>query len=83
MRIVIPAEGTRGRVDRIKTGFFHIAKNANVPISFMRLRADIKTLELSDVIPMTGDLDKDMAILDDHFREGVGIIPENGYLWEE
>lgn len=82
MRIVIPAEGTRGPVDRIKTGFFHIAKNANVPISFMKIRADIKTLFLSDVIEMTGDLDKDLAILNDHFRGGVGIIPENGYLWK-
>jgi len=82
MRIVIPAEGTRGPVDRIKTGFFHIAKNANVPISFMRIRADIKTLELSDVIPMTGELEKDLATLNDHFRSGVGIIKENGYLWK-
>lgn len=82
MRIVIPAEGTRGPVDKIKTGFFHIANKANVPIAFMKINAYTKTLHISDVIPMTGDFDKDMEILDDHFKDGVGIIPENGYLWQ-
>ena len=81
LRIVIPVEGTRGPVNKIKTGFFYIAKNADVPISFMKIRADKKTLEFSDVIEMTGDLEKDMAIVDNYFRDGVGIIPENGYNW--
>ncbi len=82
MRIVIPAEGTRGSVDKIKTGFFHISKNANVPISFMKVNADTKTLHISDIIKMTGDLEQDMDIVDDHFRDGVGIIPQYGYLWK-
>ena len=83
LRIVIPAEGTRGPVDRIKTGFFYISQKANVPICFMKIRADIKTLEFTDIIEMTGDLDKDMAIVHNYFKDGVGIIPENGYLWNK
>ena len=30
--VLIPPEGTRAKVDRWKTGFYHIAKNAKVPI---------------------------------------------------
>lgn len=83
LRIVIPAEGTRGPVDKIKTGFFHIAKNANVPISFLKIRADIKTLFVSDVFEMTGDLEQDMVIIHEYFKDAVGIIPENGYMWNQ
>jgi 1-acyl-sn-glycerol-3-phosphate acyltransferase len=30
--LVVPAEGTRDRVDHWKSGFYHIARTANVPI---------------------------------------------------
>ncbi|MEN8139355.1 MAG: 1-acyl-sn-glycerol-3-phosphate acyltransferase, partial [Bacteroidota bacterium] len=31
--ILVPAEGTRKRVEKWKTGFYHIAKSADVPIA--------------------------------------------------
>lgn len=80
LRIVIPAEGTRSYVDKIKTGFFYISKEAQVPISFLKINAREKILYISDVIEMTGDLVKDMTIVDDYFVDGIGIIPKNGYL---
>ena len=83
MRIVIPAEGTRSPVDRIKTGFFYIAKHANVPISFIKIMSDTKTVEFSDVVPMTGELEKDLATVNEYFKDGLGIIPEKGYLYQK
>jgi len=83
LRIVIPAEGTRSYVDKMKTGFFHISQQANVPISFLKINAREKVLYISDVIEMTGDFVRDMAIIDDYFMDGVGFVPENGYLWKE
>ena len=37
--LALSPEGTRKRVDRLKTGFWHIAKQANVPVSYTHLRA--------------------------------------------
>lgn len=81
LRIVIPIEGTRGPVDRIKTGFYHISQNANVPISFLKINADLKTLFFTDVVEMTGDWETDLAVIHDYFKDGKGMIPENGYRW--
>jgi len=32
LMLAIPAEGTRSRVDKWKTGFYHVALGANVPV---------------------------------------------------
>ena len=34
MALVVTIEGTRKKVDQIKTGFYHVARQANVPIVF-------------------------------------------------
>jgi len=81
LRIVIPIEGTRGPVDRIKTGFYHISQNAHVPISFLKIKADVKTLFFTDVVEMTGDWETDLAVIHEYFKDGMGMIPENGYGW--
>ncbi|MBI5670588.1 MAG: lysophospholipid acyltransferase family protein [Chloroflexi bacterium] len=61
--LVIAPEGTRSRADRWKTGFYHIAQGANVPLVLGFIDYSRKTAGLGPVIDPTGDLDADMQTI--------------------
>jgi 1-acyl-sn-glycerol-3-phosphate acyltransferase len=46
--LAMAPEGTRKRVDKLRTGFYHIAKAANVPILMVGLDFENKELVLGD-----------------------------------
>ncbi len=83
LHINIAPEGTRKKVDRLKTGFYHIAKGANVPLVCVRFDWSRRIFTWSKAFYVTGDFDEDMKIIDNFFRGAVGYIPEDGYLYEE
>ncbi len=58
--LAIPPEGTRKRVDYWKSGFYHIARGANVPVVLGYLDYARKCGGLSEAISMTGDVRADM-----------------------
>tara|TARA_R110002073_G_scaffold139232_2_gene289268 strand:- start:48000 stop:48554 length:555 start_codon:yes stop_codon:yes gene_type:complete len=74
--LMIPAEGTRKRVAKWKTGFYHIARNAQVPISFGFLDYKKKLAGVGDVYLLTGDFDNDMKYIEDFYRTIEGKHPE-------
>ncbi len=76
--IALSPEGTRKKVDRLRTGFYHIAKKANVPMVLLALDFEHKEFRFSDPIYTTADETADIKrIL--HFFTGVkGKIPELG-----
>lgn len=78
---LIAPEGTRKKVDKLKTGFYYIAKGANVPLLPLCLDWGTKTLIWKDLIYLTDDMEADMARIDDIFRSVSGHTPENGYLY--
>ena len=61
--VVVPPEGTRSRVRQWKTGFYHIAQGAGVPIAFGYLDFGKKEAGLSTMFAPTGDLDADMRAI--------------------
>lgn len=61
--LVIAPEGTRGKATRWKTGFYHIALGANVPLVLGFIDYSSKTAGLGLVIEPTGDLDADMEAI--------------------
>lgn len=65
--LMVPAEGTRRKVDRWKTGFYHIANNAKVPVSFGFLDYKKKLAGVGDVYSLTGDFDVDMQKIEDFY----------------
>lgn len=75
--VLIPPEGTRAKVDRWKTGFYHIAKNAEVPILLGYVDAENKVAGFADFFTPTGDLDKDMIEIRQFYKEKTGIIINN------
>lgn len=63
LALVIPPEGTRSRAEGWKSGFYHIARGANVPVvpgylDFKRKRAGMGPARM-----MTGDVKADMDAL--------------------
>jgi len=58
--LVIPPEGTRSRTEHWKSGFYHIARGANVPVVPGYLDFARKRAGLGDPITLTGDVRADM-----------------------
>ncbi len=56
----IPPEGTRSRAETWKSGFYHIAVGAGVPVVPGYLDFERKRAGLGAAIPMTGDVRVDM-----------------------
>jgi 1-acyl-sn-glycerol-3-phosphate acyltransferase len=56
----IPPEGTRSRADHWKSGFYHIALGAQVPVVPGYLDYGRKRAGLGPAIPLTGDVRADM-----------------------
>ncbi len=77
MVVLVPPEGTRSKVKQWKTGFYHIALNANVPVLLGYLNANTKEAGLADFFYPTGDIDADMAAIRMFYSDKRGINPEN------
>lgn len=61
--LTIAPEGTRGAVREWKTGFYHIAMGANIPLVIGTMDYAKKTGGLVTMIWPTGDYQADMAKL--------------------
>ncbi len=69
-------EGTRSKRDRWKTGFYHIALKAQVPLLLCFVDAPQKIIGLGPLFWPTGDLEKDFKELDEFYKDKRGIRPE-------
>src|SRR5262245_31069744 len=76
MILAIPPEGTRSAVAEWKSGFYHIAVAANVPIILSVLDYGKKTASLAAVITPSGDYDSDLAAIRAHYRDAKGKHPD-------
>ncbi len=65
--LVIPPEGTRARTDHWKSGFYRIARGANVPVCPGFLDYRTKTGGIGPPLMMTGDVRADMNRLREHY----------------
>ena len=68
----IAPEGTRRKVSRWKTGFYHIARSAGVPIAPGSIDYGKKTVGLGPLFALTGDLDDDMEKIQSFYRNVTG-----------
>ena len=75
--VLIPPEGTRRKVKRWKTGFYHIANAAEVPIVLGFLDARKKESGIADYYHPSGELEKDMLEIRAFYAEKQGIRAEN------
>lgn len=75
--VLIPPEGTRSRVKEWKTGFYHIAVNAQVPVLMGYIDASKKEAGLADFFHPTGNIEVDMPTIRAFYADKIGINPEN------
>ncbi len=74
--LAVPAEGTRARVELWKSGFYHIARGANVPIGLGFLDFEKKVCGLVKFITPTDDVRADMDQIREFYRNIRGKYPE-------
>ena len=63
MILVVPPAGTRRQVLHWKTGFYHIANGAGVPVALGYLDYRRKVGGFGPTITPTGDIDADMIVI--------------------
>ena len=72
MVLAIPPEGTRARVNEWKSGFYHIAHGAGVPLVISVLDYGTKSVSLAAVMEPSGDYDADLALIRAHYATAKG-----------
>jgi 1-acyl-sn-glycerol-3-phosphate acyltransferase len=72
----ISPEGTRSYVEKWKTGFYHIAIKAKVPLVLGRMDFKKKVVEFSNVFYPTGNFDEDFVKILNFFKQAQGNYPE-------
>ena len=75
-RLGLSPEGTRRKVEKWKTGFYYIAKTANVPIVLVAFDYGRKQIKISEPRVPSGNIEADFKIYREFFKGVVGKIPE-------
>lgn len=75
----VSPEGTRGRVDRWRSGFYHIACGAGVPIVPVSFDYPTRIIAFGEPVMGTGDMDGDMVLLRSFFSGVSGRKVEFGF----
>ena len=73
--LTVPPAGTRKRVLNWKTGFYHIANGAGVPIAMGFLDYKRKVGGIGSVLQPTGDIEADMEIIRSFYKDISGKYP--------
>ncbi len=78
--MMIPAEGTRSYVKEWKSGFYHTAMGAGVPIALGYLDYGKKVSGFGDLFYPTGDYQKDLVEIQNFYRQFTAKYPEKSSL---
>ena len=76
--LVVPPEGTRKRAERWKSGFYHIALGAKVPVVPAYIDVSRKRIGMGEPIHLTGKVREDMDKLRAFYagKKPVGFDPD-------
>ncbi|MDE2430607.1 MAG: lysophospholipid acyltransferase family protein [Burkholderiales bacterium] len=80
LTVIVPPEGTRGKVNHWKTGFYYIAQGAGVPIALGYLDFARKSGGIGQMFQPTGDIGVDMEEIKQFYR---GICGKNPHQFDE
>jgi len=76
MVLAVPPEGTRSAVRDWKSGFYHIAVAAGVPLVLSVLDYGARTVSLAAVITPSGDYEADLPLIRSYYANAKGKHPE-------
>lgn len=74
--LVIAPEGTRKKVNRLRTGFYYIALQAGIPIIMCQFDWAKKEVVFREPFYPSGDWDADLLIIKDYFKDVQGKRPD-------
>ena len=74
---VVAPEGTRKLVPRWKTGFYHVARGAQVPIVPVYFDFATKVIGIGPAFRTTSDMERDLAEIKEFYRGRTGKNPAN------
>lgn len=75
----IAPEGTRNKVKKLKSGFYHIAKKANIPIVYIKFDWKNKIVDYAVPKIPADTVVEEMAFAAKYFEDTVGAVPENSF----
>jgi 1-acyl-sn-glycerol-3-phosphate acyltransferase len=75
-RLALSPEGTRKKVTEWKTGFYYIAKAANVPIIMFTFDFENKQNTISEPFYLTDDFEADLKFIKSFYAGVKGKYPE-------
>lgn len=74
--LALAPEGTRGRTDHWKSGFYQLALAAGVPVGLAVLDFARRRVELRTYLSLTGDAEADLARFREQYAGARGLYPE-------
>jgi 1-acyl-sn-glycerol-3-phosphate acyltransferase len=77
LRLAIAPEGTRGRAPYWKSGFYHLARAADVPLALGFIDYPRREVGLGGYLDLTGNVPADMARLRAFYAAKRGRHPQN------
>jgi 1-acyl-sn-glycerol-3-phosphate acyltransferase len=72
----VTPEGTRAKANAWKTGFYHIAMGAGVPVALGYVDYRTRTLGIGPTLALTGDIHADFARIRAFYQDKQGRYPE-------
>ena len=74
--VVVPPEGKRARREYWKSGFYHVAHGAGVPIALGFLDYGRREVGYGGLLWPSGDIENDMVVIREFYRDKRGKHPE-------
>ena len=81
--MAISPEGTRKKVEELRSGFYYIALNAKVPIIPVAFDYGKKTVRIGKPFYPTANYEDDLKMLLNHFVGVAGKISDKGFSQEK
>ena len=82
-KLCITPEGTRSLNPEWKRGFYFIAMKANIPVLLYGVDYERKIIECTKSIVPSGDVDNEMSMVKQYFKDYKGKRPEKFTIGEE
>jgi 1-acyl-sn-glycerol-3-phosphate acyltransferase len=76
MWIALAPEGTRAYTDHLKSGFYRLARLADLPVGFAFIDYPRRVVGLATYAAMTGDEEADLATIRAAYADKIGKRPE-------
>lgn len=75
MWLAVAPEGTRSYTDHLKSGFYHLALAADLPIGLGYIDYGRRQVGIDTYVRMTGDVDRDLATLRAFYADKRARVP--------